>query len=199
MFERQLHWFSYIAAEVLLTDSDARQEMAFYLGNSSTDSIKAEDLIGVNSIPAFNSFSHAFYATTLYYLSGPGWPGAGDPKPRVPPAQGGFPNASPPWTTAFYQALLETNCVELYLPNGVDFSNGFDLTSSAHPLTNGPCNEGYFVINGLGGVVTSSIIDLTQGYVNTHDNVLIARPFRSVPSDCYYFEYNGIDFEDFMD
>lgn len=200
-FERQLHWFSFIAAEVLAENNSARQEVALYLSVTSNDNINAEDLIGSMALPGFSNFSADFYDTLLAHLD-PQYPTQGGNHPPSPVEQGGWPQGTPAEVRAmaFYNHILKYNCVELYFPNGVDLSTRANLTSSAHPLTQADCNEGYFYLyTQFTQSFSISGIELDQNYLNTHDNVLIARPFRLVTPECTYSQYIGIDFEDFMD
>ena len=201
LLERQLHWFSFIAADVLYENDSAQQEVALYLSNNpATDNINAADLIGSNSLLGFSNFSSAFYDTLLAHLQ-PGWPTQGGNSPPMPTGQGGFmPGQPEDDLNLFYNDILLNNCVELYFPKGVNFAGDFNLTSSAHPLTHASCNEAYFVeLDPDKQSKVKTGIEIDQNYVNTHNNVLIARPFRTVSPACLYLEYGGINFEDFMD
>jgi hypothetical protein len=197
---------------------DAGAEISAHVGIQEGATIKASLLIGDNS--TFTDFNDSFMYWLEYYASGSTQePDQESHKPEIPlePDPPFMPLTIQEIMDAFLDAILVENCVELYFPKAMNFGVGFNLTSLAHPLTDANTNEasvryyypqgGDIVIDEQGNTtyenqyITEGIV-LNQNYVNTHNNIIIARPIREsiVPGrHCAYDDYSGIDFEDFMD
>ncbi|MDC8003036.1 hypothetical protein POV27_03180 [Aureisphaera galaxeae] len=207
MFERQLLWLSATTSRVLRYHPAARTEFLLAQGVSAEGTLSAETLLGDTS--TLDAFKAAFEEEFIYYLNPPD-PDSDNSPPKVPPVQGGAPDANPDWIYQQYLSIiLDSNCVELYFPTGLDLSGSFITTATSHPLTTQMCNEGIkrlyhqpFARPGLGSFTSFVIVDDT--YVANNDNVIVARPVRSTgdasPFDpCLYNQYPGIDFTLFLD
>ena len=100
--------------------------------------------------------------------------------------------------------MLDDNCIELYFPNGVNFTGSFDITSSAHPLNNNSSNDGiirYYSYGSGGFEVGGSLppfatedVTIDNHYVTLNDNVIIARPVPGFQVECDYSQYEVGDF-----
>lgn len=207
LFERRLHWFSYLAAEVIANNQTAFSEMQVLLTNNGGNIILAEDLIGPNAQTL--AFNQEFYDLLVwYYDNWTGWPNQSNTNPPFPPDTGGMPgnNQGNFLADQYYDIMLNYNCIEIYYPIGLSYLSAYpSFTSTAHPLTRSGANEGIkFYFNGIVDVYNSSEVVVNNTYVGSNENILVARPFRttSVPSSndpCIYIEYNEIDFHNFLD
>ncbi len=205
MFERQLHWFSFLTAEILVHNAEIRSAFALEFGTIRNYTIPAEDLIGPNAlIPSFDQ--EFFDIMTAYIEDGNGWPNSNQTPPPIPPVIGGLPGGNAEALTAlYYTIILDDNCVELYLPNGFNLSvPSPEITTTAHPLTDATSNEGkhWHFSPLVQGYIWPPVV-VNPAYTATNDNIFVARPVRNAvapPSDpCSYTLYSGIDFTDFLD
>lgn len=210
LFERQLQWFSYISAEVVIGNPDARTEFLNLNLNANTEdtAIAISDLIGPDNLaPTFNS---TFFDYLVYHIENPyNWPDTSLGTPPPPPTPGGFPDTTPVEVIAniYYDIMLNSNCVELYFPNDLNFTtDNFELTTTSHPLTTSGANEGrrwHFQLLSGGYIHPPAVIN--PFYAANHTNIFVARPYRtgfqtdSDATSCSYDEYPNIDFEDFLD
>ncbi len=205
LFERQLQWLSYIAGETLSGSSTAQSELVNYFNNQRSNSIDAEDLVGPNAV--LSTFSSDFHDFLIWHIENPyGWP-SNQTTPTPPVNIGGTPIGTPAeaLATMFYDNMLVNNCVEIYLPVGLNFvAANSTVTATSHPLTNATCNEGIeWITTPLAGSQSFGVT-VDQGYLSDHVNVLVTRPVRSdldtIPSDpCVYSQYPGVDFTVFLD
>lgn len=217
LFERQLQWFSFIASSAMQQPA-VNAEISAYVGLQQGAKIKAGLLIG--DFATLTSFRDEFMIRLTFYASG----SAAEPeqetaKPELPiePDPPFMPLTTQQIVDRYMNAILVENCVELYFPKTMNFTGNFNLVSSSHPLTSANTNEAiirYSIAQGGTGITnengstsyidqyTTEAVVLNQSYVNTHNNIIIARPIKVslIPgTHCSYDDYSGIDFEDFMD
>lgn len=205
LFERQMHWFSFISAEISILDPKVRDELKAYLLHNGGSSITAAELIGPDTHNPI--FDQAFYNRLHLYINGPGHPNTSSntpPHPIDPGPTGGLVSGND--VDAYIAALLNENCVELYFPNGLNFRAIFpSITATSHPLTSSNANEGiaFKYDMSIGGYDVQETI-VNPLYVEIVKNVFVARPFRTTFQSspgviCGYDEYSSIHFPDFLD
>jgi len=205
-FERMMAWTSFITGRVLRYDTDARNYFLNHLADGA-EKISITDLISGNLIPA-----NVFEAKFIEYLSSyleiyiiGGRPSYGlDPPPGIPR------DLNPGLITAlgiFLTSITSENCLELYFPVGLNSLRRdptFNITTTAHPLTNDSENEGvlrYYIRDPL--TPLTELIRISDMNVSQYTNVIVARPFRPellpIVHTCHYEDYSNINFEDFLD
>ncbi len=202
ILETNLQWTAFITAKVLKNNLSARQEVQNHLQNGQK-TIKTNDLLN-ESNPFFNA---SFRGYVGFYSSCAHCPEIAGTSPNPPPILGpGHATDS----AKFAKYILIENCVELHFPNSLKFRDLFDLTSTGHPLNNYNTNEGLVTLFNEPTFPISETdyqaihVDVDSNYLETYENIIIARPFRSVSNQegengCPYSEYNGIEFTDFLD
>ena len=207
ILENRLHWFSYISAKLLRSNSNYQTLFINKLGSGNT--IDATELIGDG--PFFSDFNIAFRATLShaiqFYDPEPDHEPAKPPPPPIDDPNGG----ESPLEIAdeIIDYLVNEHCVELYFPKGLDFTNEpYTITSTAHPLTIDDENEGYRRL--FNGIYIKDLLIYTQdvtvenSYLLNESNtmVIVARPEVVITGvggpDCTYTQYSDIDFEDFL-
>ncbi|CAL2083734.1 hypothetical protein [Tenacibaculum sp. 190524A05c] len=199
--ESKLHWASFLVIQTLLKHQETRAGfLTVYNGLLQNNKvIKLEQLLDFNN-PDLTLFIQKFEIEFLYYRENP--PCIERPEGDVQPETEG-PTGNPHQAVNFFDLyvnyLLEDDCIEIYMPNGINFEaeQGSILTmiSSAHPLTNASSNE---AIQSNGHCSDTEFIMLDE---NTLGNVIIARPYRpqGIYKKCTYSNYSSIeDFTDFL-
>lgn len=213
LFERRLQWFSFISAKVLRYNTAARSEVQGEIFGFNDDTVEAELLLGTT----LSNFEAAFENEFIYYV------GTCCPDPDTEggkPDEPIIPDPISPLTPQqkyelFVNYMVDDNCVELYFPNGLNFSGSFQLTSTSHPLTSSASNEGtlryynmqygFDTVEGGGGTGSPYITEgvcVDDAYAANNNNIIVARPIRntqSVDPDCSYTNYEGINFTLFLD
>lgn len=193
--ENLMQWTSYLAARVLLRDSQAESEFIAALIDNSSNILPEAKIIRLRDLlpPKSNgrpetAFKEAFREEFLYFLDNNWWdPNGGCRMPR-----GGAPIPDPTGGGGdcvnyclFEELILENNCLEFYLPLG--YNPGINsINSSAHPLDTSGEND-RFEHPGCGHNLVINSSNLHQ-----LSNVLIARPYRPVNFmnvQCSYDEY----------
>ncbi|GAB5399006.1 MAG: hypothetical protein Aureis2KO_05910 [Aureisphaera sp.] len=206
IFERQLHWLSFLTAEILTDEPSIRSAFALQFNTSSNSTIPAENLIGSNAL--IPSFDQEFKDRMAAYIdAGGGWPSTNNNPPPIPPVIGGLPDDNGVMLTVlYYQAILTENCVELFLPTSLNLLTvNPEITTTSHPLTTASSNEGrHFYYNALTQSYIWPPTIVNDEYAATNASIIMARPIRTTfegsPSDpCLYPQYPGIDFTLFLD
>jgi len=197
-FIDHMQWTSFITGEIIDNDTSLRLYIMSQL--STSDAIHVEDLIGANTNN--QSFHDAFESLLYsYFAFGNSANGCPEGDKDHPPIIIG--NGAPVQTLVdlFIKYIAVDNCVELYFPNNLDFSAGYTVTSTAHPLSTVNSNIGYERRNSLCGDETlKKLVNTT--YVSNNPNIVVARPLIITTTDpddpCNYRQYGGIDFTDFL-
>ncbi len=212
--QKKLQWVSYITAQVIMSDNSNRIE--FFNALQGRKVITLHELIGEHSNLNFKS---QFKNVLRSYIQK-------DP-PKKDPI---FGTQSPPHpiitcdedveeiclmppgaynegaTNAFLRSILEKNCIELYLPEGlhplVNQNLPYSITSTAHPLSHDSFNSGFrhssiaSPKSDPNGVL--SVSNVSQNYLGIiTDNVIVARPYKN-SSNCTYQEYLLLNFTTFL-
>jgi hypothetical protein len=208
-----LEWVSFISAEAILLNEDAKQEFISKMNANGT--IALEELIGSDSSPG-DAFRSAFdtileFNICIDVFGQCGRPGHVSNTPNRPAASSGggggglLPGQEIAMAvTAFKSYVLEENCIELKInhnsiltqPNSI--AEG--VTSVAHPLNNNNHNNG---LKRISNFIADPVDNVDDLYTLTNIT-LIARPFRlsfiNVDDDCAYTEFSNIqDFRDFLE
>ena len=214
-FQKKLQWVSYIAAEVIMSDSSYRQEIYNYLQGRETATL--EELIGRNSTLNFKDQFISILRDFLSLYPGRDEPVLGTQSPPLPiitcdeelgeeclaPING---DVTGTLTTIFLTSILENNCIELFFPDGinplVNQNLPFSITSTAHPLNYDDFNYGFMhssvtsATSDDNGVTEINYVD--NNYLNTvTDNVIVARPYTN-NSTCTYPEFLLINLSAFL-
>jgi hypothetical protein len=229
VFRLQMEWASFITAEILAEVSHPIiiGEMDNAIATYGTV-IPMQALLGDSS--NYPNLKIAFKEKFLEYYIGDCRPNFGTQRPPnsalvsdnpPPPAA---PNTAPNYiawaeafTVSYINQITNVNCVELYIPYGIEYvtspdvpfpigngGNGdFDIPSyivGAHPLTNQTSGgSGWRIYPGkpriafctsymAAGVATLSTLEISSG------NVIIARPYRDQDADCNYTSIAVSDF-----
>ena len=199
--ENKMQWVSYMTAQVLLNNREARDQFQNEIDNSGgTNVFPLENLLGWNVID--QSFKNAFKDEFLLnYYEDYLCDDIGKPSGRItPPPVGSFPSDADYDTVLFegYLAtLIDEECFEFYAPNGfttlpINVANNSNapIKSTAHPLNNNATsNEGFKHTN-------FCFINHTTIDDNTLGSVILIRPYR-MDSACDYSEY-PFDFTGFL-
>ena len=130
------------------------------------------------------------------YEKPPGNPGGGPQGPEGDPSE---------IIQEFIDYLTVENCVELFMPNGLNsVLMIYPIITTAHPLNSDTENTGYLrhtsmVLLDKPPVLTmTEEITVDQEYVDTGAVVIIARPFKEDTVTCNYSEYGTLDFTEFL-
>ncbi|MBX2827033.1 MAG: hypothetical protein KTR22_02675 [Flavobacteriaceae bacterium] len=222
IFESQLQWVSSITVAVLQDNALAKTEFYNEFNSSPDGTIDIDRLIGPDAVNM--QFSADFEAKLLWHIKNPfGHPSTTNPPP-IPPHIGGFTSDDDNPTSfnteeanagftfevgdpyqakleGFYDTMLNQNCVELFIPNGLNHSGEFYSTS--HPLTTATCNEAIKSVKDMWGWWGAQTYPSSVNQWGIFNNLIIARPERiglvSDPSNpCAYTQYPGIDFTLFL-
>ena len=203
-FESMLQWTAYITAQVLYHYPDAESQFVNELNsvnNYPNKTVDLKDLLGRNvSNPAFKrAFEEQFFRFVdidcgdwIDILLGPL---EGSPKPH-PPVEIIDPLSCDEAFTSFIYAILEANCLEIYLPLNYDADNN-NFTSTAHPLTLATVNDCYIHPHDYYGDQNISLIN-----IHTFSNPIVVRPVRiygPMMNGCMYTDFSGVDFTLFLD
>jgi len=203
---RALQWTSFLTARTLKHHPLSRQEF-----NSQATVDGVYDLNALLDLDGlYPSFSSEF--RDVLYLYAAGRPDQ-EHEPNRPLAGGTGNMSIGAQVQAFLDFILISNCIELYVPNGLsNFSTEYSTTG--HPLNIEPYNFGFrrlaVPITIDGDNINVVGIDIFNDlYVQTHANVIIARPDRSPTGGfstsgddsadiCNYAQYS-VDFNLFLD
>ncbi|MGH1386732.1 hypothetical protein [Kordia sp.] len=202
IMEINLRWTAYIAGSVLRNSPEAQNQVAILLQNGNTvihlAALLENDTAFANKFREFAS---------LYFILGN--PNHDKTRPNPPP-QGNPINL----TNIFIDYILNENCIELYFPKSMDYTGAYNITTTGHPMNAiDDFNDGiirYYspiMVNVNGSLLYSTTHEVTvnDAYVQNNDNIIIARPYRSVHNviggpDCFYLQYDDIErFTDFLD
>lgn len=193
--EKLFLWSSFFTAKVLRYDAPARSEFLAELNANNAASLS--DLLNANLNPAFENAFRNYVTLYLQCEQCPGNETANPPQPIGPLGGGGAPLHTQ--TQIFIDMLIQDNCIEIFVPNTLNFSEPFEITSTAHPFTGGPWNNGHkrtFEI--FKGSYTHHVGVVDLNYVNTN-NVIVARPkVNPFDPDCAYDEFGVEDFTLFL-
>lgn len=210
-FEKFMQWTSYITAQTIMSDQNIRIEIIDLL--DGRESIRFSELLRDlrpdNSGSDNSLFADKFIQVLRDIISnhtinrgpGPNHASQTPPEPILECGCGG-PFDVADWVNLYIGSLLNTNCLELYLPNGlrtVTGSNSYSLTSTAHPLTNDSSNYGivHYSEPVAGFISDRVIVEMNYLLTVSYDHVLVVRPYRTLQS-CTYQNYAGINFIDFL-
>lgn len=206
ILEINLRWTAYIAGSVLRNDTGAQNQIALLLQNGN-NSIKLHQLLENNT-----AFANKFIEQTNFYLL-IGYPNHDKTRPNPPPQ--GIGDGHSNSTAMFIDYILNNQCIELYFPKSMNYSVNYNITTTGHPMNaTDDSNDGiirYFspqlmTHNDFQDIFsTTHHVTVTDTYVQSNDNIIIARPYRNSNTpiagiDCFYTQYNDItDFTDFLD
>ncbi|WP_157957346.1 hypothetical protein [Winogradskyella tangerina] len=200
--ELKMQWVSYLTAQVLFRDTNARRQFEEEFDfTDGIDVVALEDLIGDHA--PYDHFRNTFKTEFLFhyhYTSGDGSSPCDVGKPSGRPAPiidgGDLILDDDVLFNNYVDYLLNDDCLEYYLPNGLNTMTlgGWGLpgtyTSTAHPLTDS--NNNYaFTHRSLCNVSHSRVRPSTLG------NIIVVRPFRTNTS-CPYTDYPQLNFTDFL-
>ena len=234
IFRLQMEWAAFITAEILAEAN--HPSIITEMDNAITTYgtvIPMQALLGSSS--DYSNFKIAFKEKFLEYYIGDCRPILGTQRPPntalvsdnpPPPAA---PESSPDYhewadafTVSYIDRITNSNCVELYIPNGIQYgaspdvpfpigNNGdpdFDIPVyivGAHPLTNQTSGgSGWSIFPGkpkitlcrsymAAGRTTLHPMEITSG------NVIIARPYRDQDAGCNYTSIAVSDFTLYLD
>ena len=93
----------------------------------------------------------------------------------------------------FKTIVLSENCLELYLPNGYNYSNLNSFHSTAHPLDNSYTNKGYSHPAPCEPDLALEISSINSLNFIAKNNLIVVRPFRDLNiSYCTYTDYSEV-------
>ncbi|MDC8005398.1 hypothetical protein POV27_15145 [Aureisphaera galaxeae] len=194
--ESRMQWASFLTAVTLLQNPLARDQV-MTLTNNGASSIRLSDLIGDTVTPAH--FNDAFEGFFELHNCGEDCPDPDTCCTWPDPPLGGGNNAKPPYTEFLYD-IIETNCLELYFPSGLDFSPGPDsvinISTTAHPLNEDGYNNGFILSPGFTFAFSTGVPVIDNAYI-VNKNIVVVRPF--VDATNQFCDYNEIPVNDFTD
>lgn len=201
IMEINLRWAAYIAGSVLRNSPDAQNQVAILLQNGNT-------VINLNQLLENDTaFANKFRELTEQYFL-VGYPNHDKTRPNPPPQ--GAPINLP---NIFIDYILQDNCIELYFPKSMSYTGAYNITSTGHPMNaTDDSNDGiirYYSplmvnVNGTFIYSTTHEVTVNDAYIQNNDNIIIARPYRSVFTEvggpnCFYPQYDDIEsFIDFL-
>ena len=237
IFRLQMEWAAFITAEILAESNEVAPHTAVITDMDNAIAIYGsviplKELLGTQS--NYPNFKVAFRNKFLEYYIGDCRPNFGvqrppnnalisdnPPPPTAPNTSQSYYDWAESFTVSYLHQITNVNCVELYMPNGLNYgpspnapgptgpgNDHLDIaiyTTGAHPLTtqtsDGP---GWRMYPG------KPKITLCQSYIpagstvlstfNTaFDNVIIARPYRDQSVGCNYISINVDDFTLYLD
>ncbi|MEM7085104.1 MAG: hypothetical protein AAF489_02920 [Bacteroidota bacterium] len=203
LLETRLQWTAYISGLAMYGEASIITELQTELSlNPSTKALLLNDLLGTSTnTPLFKQKFLQFAedildgASSIPFIGGgcPDLPAGG---PDDDPNGGDFCSDCTPFS-AFMDAILLDNCIELYFPRGVYSDLTVFINTTSHPLCNAYGNEGYSRI-GCGSTVPLGTI--IPNYVQTNEETfIVARPVVDLSnSNCIYADYNGLDLNFFL-
>lgn len=197
LFENRMQWLTYTVAELLYYDISSVYRSDFItLLNTNDNIIRLDDLLGSN--PVNDHFKADFTNLIGNYIIGINENGC---RGR-PEGMEDRPKTSDTEFTAeiFIDYLIIVNCIELYFPKSLIFSEiqeSVIITSTAHPLNINQTNNGvqHYYFDEVCSGTTNVIVNLP--YVNDNENIIVARPYKLDITTCAYNEYS-FNFTDFL-
>lgn len=217
-FERYLQWVSFISGRVIRYHLDARQEINSLLGTGQ-NVFTLTSLLDESPNAIAPNFNTHFRSILFYYImiiEELGRPQLGLDIPPIAPTDEDIVFSQEGSFSDFLDYMLQDNCVELYFPKDLVFPTNFQITSTAHPLTDAVSNYGYlrhhdpiYTIAGTGlgnpngPILIEKIEVIDPSYVEANDNIIVARPYRVFIGTgdtpiCHYEDYPS-DFTLFLD
>jgi len=225
VFEINMQWVSFITAQAIRRDAQAKQDFLNRIGLNKA--INLDTLLG-QSVPDTSPFKFRFSQLLQYYIENPQGgcrPGASAGRPPGNGPGSDIPNDDPGIvdpTTIFpdrstelnnltsdlsvFDGILKFECLEIFVPQQINFfSDVSNLVSTAHPLNNNSlANYGYWVhgertLNGCFEPIGATYVNnVNPIYLNVVGYpVIVARPVRT--DTCLYRSYPNIDFTNFLD
>jgi len=204
-FENALQWVAYLTANVLKNYNNG-----FVLEELNTKSVYSlNDLLDPTG--SYQTFNQNFRDAVFYAIHAEPDLEHEPDRPLTGNGGSGITTTSEQ-TEAFFEYILEDNCIELYFPNGTTNAN-LAYSSTAHPLNRDPFNDGFRYLAQPMTDIDGNLIyivdaDINEIYVQFHQNVIVARPNRNSgitnvgdPAKnpaCDYGEYN-MNFDLFLD
>ncbi|MCF2876010.1 MULTISPECIES: hypothetical protein [unclassified Tenacibaculum] len=197
-FQAKLQWISFLVTETIIDNPTAKEEFINILNNSNVNNvIRLNDLFNPNNLKFMNGLKKKFDWYQFQSLND------GTVRPHNRPRPGSGPTHSPITNQIssefelYINSLLNEDCLELYLPNGIPSQTTsisiLRIISSAHPLNNSNYNNEAYDFSNIRDTKATEINDTTRSYM------IITRPFRNAPpNNCNYQEYIGIDFKSFL-
>ncbi|PQB03571.1 hypothetical protein [Aureitalea marina] len=192
---------AYITAKTLMYDGDqsaAQNQFTTALGSGNV--VNVSDLIGKSADGTAFKTSFVQHLTSYFDGTGPceSCPGGEEEEPPLT-GNGRFAQLTEVLVANFIDYVTEDNCVELFVPNPLNYSLG-QITSVAHPMTTSTWNKGYERYDiAIEGLISKQVNVVNQLYVNHNNNMIIARPFTTTsPASCAYTDYSHIDFTQFL-
>ena len=190
IFENDLEWVAYLTAEAILFNEEAYNQFLEVYGQDENldDVIKLSELLGPDVLN--QSFANAFEAMYEQFMNNP-ISCEFCPEGRLHPPSG----ATCTGYCHFLKTILDDNCVELYLPSGLN-THVNEFGSSAHPINGDMFNDGY--IHDSESVEFRIFSPLS---IISVPNPIIARPYIvASDNDCDYASiYHISDFTLFLD
>lgn len=190
--ERYSQWVSFISAEVIRYDLNARTELIDIL-SPTIDAIKLRALLdeSENAIaPNFNTSFRSYLVSYINFIEPNGRPNHNhDILPGLDDDDDVIILSRNSEVSVFLTYVLSLNCIELYFPKKLSFPEDFTITSTAHPLTSSDSNYGYLRYYDLGSISDINLgnpndqslvenVSVTPNYLELNDNIIVARPYR---------------------
>ncbi len=199
--ESRMQWAAFLAATTLLQDPLARDQIMTLITNGA-NSIPLSQLIGDTVTPTH--FNDAFEGSFEIHDCGNDCPDPDTCCSWPDPPLGGGNNGKPPYSEFLYH-IIETNCLELYFPSGLDFlpisDSAIAISTTAHPLNEDPSNHGFKLREDstTGSGYYSTIEPLIDTAYLVNKNIIVVRPFEDATNSfCGYEEIPVQDFTDFL-
>jgi len=202
ILEAQMQWVSFTISGILLEDDQNVFRNQFQAISESEDRT-----IFLSELLEDEVFSDRFSLLSEFYFLDDTDIDAGNAtrptnKPPKPPV--GIPSDEVQYTF-FIDAVQEFDCIEVYLPNILDFeADPLKILSSAHPLTNDDDNTAY--LNHIKQNEREAVlnVDITKVMNDFGDqNIILVRPISSrnttTLSSCDYSQFEVNEFSEFLD
>lgn len=199
ILENNMEWVSYLIAETLLFSPESRT----YVANLISNNPNFNGIIPLNVLLDQNENNEAFliaFEEHFWCFENQGancGTNGGRPQGRVNPGD----NAPPTCINAYCEFLnyvLSINCIELFLPHGINFSTAkLQIASTAHPLNNDLFNDVYIhnsvlvqagIISNNGIIMSDPSLEDTQYELDEVANIIVARPYRNT-TNCTYTRF----------
>ncbi len=202
ILQAQLQWTSFVISGMLLEDDEVLFRDQFQVISESEGTILLSDLF------ADEIFTNRFAELiAFYFLDDPDTNANNATRPKNKPPK---PPLGHPTEDGHLSILLNSiqsnECVEIYLPNALDFGKeSLQILSTAHPLNNDDINDAYMneILFRNMDVFDVDIIDAINDFVGKNINIIVARPvipdYTVTPgSDCDYSQFEVDDFTEFL-
>ncbi len=201
--EETMQWVSFIIARMLIEDEDDLYRSDF-LAVSQVDGTLSLDELMDNP-----EFEERFSELAYIYLNADcdqiilniDHPLHEHNKPPRPAGGGGNEDFLNCLVAPSFLEKIKNECLEIYMPEVLNFDGDFEVTSTSHPLTNDDDNEGY-QWSSTSSLTTSMFfvtewVKVDNNYLIENDNIIVVRPFNRKPK-CDYSEYGVKDFTKFL-